>query len=86
MSQTPSLTPSLCNSLTGCLAVSVISPLFIDRFEHSLRFCHLQLDKKAFSVVVYRRPPVNFGKKKPKSFKLSTSYLKLFSVSQTFVF
>ena len=34
-------------SLTGRLAISAKSPLFVDRFVRSLRFCHLEIDKEA---------------------------------------
>ncbi len=38
------------DSLTySYLAFSIISPLFVERFERSLRFCHLEFDKKAIS-------------------------------------
>ncbi len=41
--------PRLIFSLTHKrLAFSSISPLIVDRFGSSLRFCHLELDKEAF--------------------------------------
>ena len=42
------VTDSLRPSLTGCLAVSTISPLFVDRFGRSLRG-YLQFDKEIIS-------------------------------------
>ncbi len=41
----------LTYSLTGRLAVSAISPLFVVRFGRSLRFNHLEFDKEAISDV-----------------------------------
>ncbi len=41
------VTNSHRQSLMGRLAVSAISPLFVDRFGLSLRFCHLEFDKEA---------------------------------------
>ena len=38
---------SQTHSLTGCLALTDIYPLFVDRFERSLRFSQLEFDKKA---------------------------------------
>ncbi len=39
-------------SLTASrLALSPISPLFVDRFGRSLQFCHLEFDKEAISDV-----------------------------------
>ena len=46
MSQTQPLTPSHRHSLTGRLAISAISLLFVDRFGRSLRFCHLEFVKE----------------------------------------
>ncbi len=44
------VTHRLTNSLTiERLAFSAISPLFVDRFKRSLRFCHLELDEKAIT-------------------------------------
>ncbi len=40
MSQTP--------NLMSCLALSTISPLFVDRFRRSLRFFHLEFDTEPF--------------------------------------
>ena len=38
------------NSLTTShLAFSIMSPLFVDRFGRSLRFCHLKIDTVAIS-------------------------------------
>ena len=31
----------------GRLALSAISPVFVDRFGYSLRFCHLEFDDEA---------------------------------------
>ena len=42
MSQTHSLTKSR-------LALLTISPLFVDGYERSLRFCHIEFDKEAIS-------------------------------------
>ncbi len=33
-------------SLTGHLAISALSPLFVDRFGRSLLFCHQEFDKE----------------------------------------
>ena len=33
----------------GRLAVSAISPMFMDRLGRSLRFCYLEFDKKVIS-------------------------------------
>ncbi len=43
------LSPSQTYLLTGRLAVSAISPLFVDRFELSLWFLRLEYEKKAIS-------------------------------------
>ena len=43
------VTDSLRPSLTGCLAVSTISPLFVDRFGRSLLLCYLEFDNEAIS-------------------------------------
>ncbi len=53
MSQTHSVTPSF----PGRLAISDISPLFVDRFGRSLRFCHLEFDKEA----IYDERSENLG-------------------------
>ncbi len=41
---------SQTHSLTGRLAVSAISPLFVIRFLRSLRVCHLEYVKEAILV------------------------------------
>ena len=33
----------------GSLAITSISPLFVDRFRRSLRFCHIEFEKEAIS-------------------------------------
>ncbi len=43
------ITDSLPHSLMGRLAISTISPLFVDRFWRSLRFCYLKFNKEALS-------------------------------------
>ena len=40
---------SQTHSLTGRLAISAISPLFVNRNERSLRFCNLEFDEEAIS-------------------------------------
>ena len=42
-------THSVKPSLAGRLAISALSPLFVNRFGRSLRFCHLEFNKKAIS-------------------------------------
>ena len=46
----------LTPSLTGRLAISAISLLFVDGFGRSLRFCHLEFDEKAFLIVSWHIP------------------------------
>ncbi len=36
-----------CQTLTRRLAISYISPLFVERLGRSLRFCHLEFKKEA---------------------------------------
>ncbi len=43
------VTDSLSHSLTGRLAFSSISQLFVDRNGRSLHFCHKEFDKEAIS-------------------------------------
>ena len=38
------------------LGKNVISPLFVDRFGRSLRFCHLEFYKEAISDVSWHIP------------------------------
>ncbi len=40
---------SVPHSVTGCFVISSISPLFMDRFGGSIRFCHLDFDKDGIS-------------------------------------
>ncbi len=42
---------SQTHSLTGRLAVSAICQWYVVRFRCSLRFCHLEFDKKAITDV-----------------------------------
>ena len=37
----------MSNFTTSSLALSTISPLFVDRFGRSLQRCHLEYDKEA---------------------------------------
>ncbi len=69
---TDSRRQSITHSLTGRLAISVISLSFFDRFECSLRFCYEEFDGEAISDVVYRRPAVIYGKT-PKIVKIKHS-------------
>ncbi len=39
----------LASTLTGRLSSLTISPLYVDRFGRSLRFCYLEFDKKVIS-------------------------------------
>ena len=48
-----SLRHLLTRSLTGRLAFSPISPLFVVRFGRSFRFCYLEFDKKAIYDGLY---------------------------------
>ena len=59
-----------CHRLTQSLT---ISPLFVDRFGHSLQFCFLEFDK-AISDVVYRADPPLM----PKIVKIKHSISPLF--------
>ena len=49
LSNYKNVTDSLSHSLTGRFALLVISPLFVDRFERSLKFCQQEFDKEAIS-------------------------------------
>ena len=40
---------SVTVSLMGPLDLTAISPLFVDRFGRTLRFCYLEFDKEAIS-------------------------------------
>ena len=53
--------PLLCNKIDDTdslphvmFSFSTISPLIVDRFERSLRFCHIECDKDAFSDVKWQ--------------------------------
>ncbi len=47
---TASLQLDICHLLTTLhLAFSIIYPLFVDRFRHSLRFCQREFDKEAIT-------------------------------------
>ncbi len=40
------VTVSFPHSLTGRLALATLSPLFVDLYRRSSRFCYLEFDKK----------------------------------------
>ncbi len=48
---------SQTQSLTGCLHISSLSPLFVDRFGRSLLFYYLEFVKKAISDGCSRENP-----------------------------
>ena len=61
----------------GCLAVSAICLLFVDRFGRCLRFSHSAFDKKDIPYVVSTELPL-FTEKTPKIFKIKHHISPLF--------
>ncbi len=55
------VTDSLHNSLTGRLMVLDITPLFMDQFGRSSRFCHREFNKEAISDGYRRMPEIGEG-------------------------